>query len=199
MSREVIKAWLVGETDDCIIAEQDGVWIVADALTSQQWIDLFLEPRAIPERREEIAYILSLRFFDHFEPEPTYSKLMTEDEKNAEWSLLSKFILANWQAFYGTAQVHALGGDFDEVLIPFLREHLGDAVPERQYQIQQNGKVRIWNILTFVFMGLLLAAIVAVVTVASSEMPRHEIVIKIISLCLITAVMWVLVRLFINR
>ncbi|MCA9093576.1 MAG: hypothetical protein KDA68_08830 [Planctomycetaceae bacterium] len=133
-----VRAWLVGDTDDCIIADQDGVWVVSEELTPQQWCMLFHEPNAIPERRDEIAYVLCLLFRDHLESSETRCEAMSPEEREEEFKLLSDFILQNWQAFYGTPQEPAMGGDFDEILLPFLRTHSGELIPEREPRMQSS-------------------------------------------------------------
>lgn len=126
------RAWVVGETDDFAIASQDGPWAVADGLPFQQWFLLFNEPNAIPKRRDEIAYVICILFQDHFDPNSTWRETMSPEEREEEFKQLSDFILQNWQAFYGTAQEPAMGGDFDETLLPLLRARFGDAITERE-------------------------------------------------------------------
>ena len=135
VTAEHVRAWVVGETDDCAIAGQDGPWFVADGLTPQQWFVLFHEPRAIPRRRDEIAYVICILFQDHFDPHSTWREGMSEEEREGEFKQLSGFIMQNWQAFYGTAQEPAMGGDFDEILLPFLRANFGDAILEREPRV----------------------------------------------------------------
>lgn len=132
VTADQVRGWVVGETDDCMIAEEDGVWIVAEDLTLEQWFLLFDEPKAIPERRDEIAYVICILFQDHFDPNSTRRETMSPKEREEEFKQLSGFILQNWQAFYGAAQEPAMGGDFDRILLPFLRTHIGDVIQERE-------------------------------------------------------------------
>jgi len=81
VTADQVRGWVVGETDDCMIAEEDGVWIVAEDLTLEQWFAMFHEPRAIPRRRDEIAYVICILFNDHFDPNSNWRETMSPEER----------------------------------------------------------------------------------------------------------------------